>query len=112
MRLSHTHIRLVHSVIFFLLLLCLGYAIYSAVTGEITVWTWAVLAIIFLEGLVLVYFDWNCPLTVWAENQGADNGSVADIFLPKFLADNLFWISGIAYVIALLLVLVRWFAQV
>ena len=110
MRLSHTHIRLVHSIIFLLLLLCLGYAIYSAVSGDITVWTWVVLVIILIEGLVLAYFDWNCPLTVWAENQGAENGSVADLFLPRFLADNLFRISGIAYAIALLLVLVRWFA--
>lgn len=112
MQLSHTKIRLIHSVIFLLLLLCLGYAIYSAVSGNITVWTWAVLAIIFLEGLVLAYFNWNCPLTVWAENRGADSGSVADLFLPKFLADNLFRISGIAYAIALLLVLVRWLAQI
>lgn len=110
MILTTVQIRWIHSLIFLFLMVCLGYAIYSAISGVITFWTWAALLIVFIEGLVLLYFDWQCPLTVLAERQGADSGSVADLFLPKFFADHLFQISGAAYVITVLLVLFRWFS--
>lgn len=102
-------IRFIHAVIFVFLMGCLAYAIHSAVRNHITGWTWIALALIFLEGLILLFFNWRCPLTIWAENRGAKNGSVADLFLPKALADRLFPICGIIYALTVLLVFVRWY---
>lgn len=102
-------IRFVHIVIFIFLMGCLAFALYSVISNRITSWTWIALLLIFLEGLVLMIFNWRCPLTIWAENRGAENGSVADYFLPKALADHLFLVYGIAYAITVVLVLVRWF---
>ncbi len=57
--------------------------------------TWVAFGIVILELVVLILNDWQCPLTIFAENQGAVKGSVADLFLPKWLADQLFTIFGV-----------------
>jgi hypothetical protein len=46
-------------------------------------------------------------LTPLAERQGAQRGSVADIFLPKWFADRIFPVCGTLYVIALVMIAVR-----
>ena len=43
----------------------------------------------------------------YAEKLGAEDGSVADIFLPKFIADQIFRIFGAISVICFVLLLVR-----
>jgi len=105
---SATQIRLLHTLIFFLLMACLGYALYSAIINQINHWTWIAIGIIFMEGLILLYYKWRCPLTLWAENRGAKNGAVADLFLPKALADRLFPIYGIVYAVTVALIFFRW----
>jgi hypothetical protein len=60
-----------------------------------------------LEGVVLLISGCKCPLTVYAEKLGAEDGSVADIFLPKFIADQMFRIFGIISLICFVLLLVR-----
>ena len=52
---------------------------------------------------------WTCPLTILAERQGALRGSVADIFLPKWLADRTFPICGTLFGLALILIALRVF---
>jgi len=98
-------IKLVHTLIFWLLSLCVLYVLYSGVAGRIGPWTWVAAGLLLVEGLVLAAFRGVCPLTVLAERQGAARGSVTDIFLPKRLADQIFPVCGTLYVVGLLLVL-------
>ena len=100
-------IKLVHTVIFWILSLCVVYALFSAVADRIDVWTWIAVALLLVESLVLVASGWTCPLTILAERQGAVRGSVADIFLPKWLADRIFPICGTMYGAALALIFFR-----
>jgi hypothetical protein len=65
--------------------------------------------LLLLESIVLALSGWTCPLTILAERQGAARGSVADIFLPGWLADRIFPICGTAYGLALVLILLRVF---
>jgi hypothetical protein len=111
MNLSANQIRFIHSGIFIFLLACLAYALYSAISNQINQWTWVAIGLIFVEGLILLYFNWRCPLTTWAENRGAENGAVADLFLPKALADHLFQICGFVYVVTVVIVIARWLSQ-
>ena len=111
MNLSANQIRFIHAIIFLFLMGCLGFALFSVIRNQITEWTWFALLLILLEGLVLAYFKWQCPLTTWAENRGAENGTVADLFLPKVLADRLFQVCGVVYAITVVLVLIRWFTR-
>jgi len=96
-------IKLVHTVIFWILSLCVAYALFSGIADRITGWTWVAVGLLLVESVVLALSGWTCPLTLLAERQGATRGSVADIFLPKWLADRIFPICGTAYGVALVL---------
>lgn len=108
-KVSILRIKLVHTVVFWLLSVCVGYALFSGMANRITTWTWVAVSLLFLESVVLVVSGWTCPLTILAERQGAVRGSVADIFLPKWFADRIFPVCGTAYGIALVLVVWRVF---
>ena len=107
MRITIFHIKLVHTVVFWLLSACVVYALYSGVAGRITPWTWLAVSLLLVESGVLAVSGWKCPLTILAERQGALQGSVADIFLPKKLADRIFPVCGTMFVVALVLILWR-----
>ena len=104
MKITLFQIKLVHTVIFWILSLCTVYALYSGMAGHITRWTWAAIVLLLIESIALAAAGWTCPLTLLAERQGALQGSVADIFLPKWLADRIFPICGTMYAVAILLI--------
>jgi hypothetical protein len=107
MRITLFHIKLVHTVIFWILSLCTVYALYSGIADRITKWTWFAVVLLLIESVILVASGWTCPLTLLAERQGALQGSVADIFLPKRLADRIFPVCGTMYALALVLIVWR-----
>ncbi len=106
-RITIFRIKLVHTIIFWILSLCTVYALFSGITNRITMWTWIAVILLLVESVVLVVSGWTCPLTILAERQGALHGSVTDIFLPKWLADRIFPICGTMYGVALVLILWR-----
>ena len=108
-RITIFQIKLVHTLIFWILSLCTVYALFSGIANRITMWTWVAVVLLLVESVVLVVSGWTCPLTNLAERQGALQGSVTDIFLPKWFADRIFPICGTMYGIALVLILWRVF---
>ncbi|MEQ8762969.1 MAG: hypothetical protein RL885_03510 [Planctomycetota bacterium] len=101
MRFSLFAIKLVHTIVFWLLSACVAYSLFSGFRGPITTWTWIAVGLLLLESLMLAIFGGRCPLTILAERQGAQRGSVADIFLPEWLADRIFPVCGTLFVLAL-----------
>jgi hypothetical protein len=101
------HVKLVHTLIFWLLSACVLYALFCGVADRITPWTWVAVGLVLLESFVLAVSGWTCPLTILTERLGAVRGSVTDIFLPKWFADRIFPICGTTYVAALVLILLR-----
>src|SRR5262245_14945117 len=97
-------VKIVHTVIFAVLSGCVLLVLYSGLAGSINAWTWAAIAMILLEGVVLVAFGWKCPLTLVAEQLGASQGAVADIFLPRWFADRIFPICGGTFVVGCALI--------
>lgn len=108
-RLTILHIKVIHTVIFWLLSACVVYALFSGLVDRITTWTWVAVGLVTIESVVLAASGWTCPLTILTERLGAVRGSVADIFLPKWFADRIFPICGTTYGVALLLILFRLF---
>jgi hypothetical protein len=100
-------VKLAHTVIFWILSACVVYALVSGVADRITTWTWVAVGLVAVESVVLVAFGWTCPLTILAERLGDGHGAVADIFLPKWLADRIFPVCGTTYAIAVFVLLVR-----
>ncbi|PPD58177.1 hypothetical protein [Dehalogenimonas etheniformans] len=92
-------IKAVHSIAFWWMLACFVYNVYAAATAT---FTW-VLAVTYgthlIEGVVLIFNRWTCPLRIMAEKAGAENGQITDIFLPKWLADHLFQIGKGLFVV-------------
>jgi hypothetical protein len=97
-------IKLVHTLVFWVLSFCVVHALYSGVAGRLTPWTWIAVGLVLVESVVLAACGWTCPLTLLAERRGALRGSVTDIFLPKWFADRIFPFCGTLYVVALVLI--------
>jgi len=97
-------IKVVHTVIFWVLSFCVVYVLFSGAADRVTSWTYVAILLLLVESIVLVAFRWTCPLTLLAERQGAVRGEVADIFLPKWFADRIFPICGTLFGIAVILV--------
>lgn len=107
MHVSFFQIKLVHTIIFWILSGCVVFTLYSGIFDRISVWTWIAVGLLVIESVVLVASGWVCPLTLLAERQGAERGSVADLFLPKWFADRIFPVCGTLFVIALILIGIR-----
>lgn len=107
MRVTILQIKLVHTLIFWLLSLCVVYALFCGVVGRMTTWTWVAVGLLLVESVVLAAAGWTCPLTILAERRGALRGSVTDIFLPRWLADRIFPVCGTMYFVALVLIVGR-----
>ncbi len=107
MRITIFQMKLVHTLIFWVLSLCVAYALFSGVADRITLWTWVAVGLLFVESVVLAVSGWTCPLTILAERRGAVRGSVTDIFLPRWFADRIFPICGTLYGIALIMIVLR-----
>lgn len=103
-RLTILQIKLLHTLIFWVLSLCVGYALFSGVADRIGVWTWVAVGLILIEGVILVASGGTCPLTLMAERRGAQRGTVSDLFLPKWFADRIFPICGMLYAVALVVI--------
>jgi hypothetical protein len=83
-------IKFAHSVAFWFMFGCFVYNIWAAATATFNWVLFITVGTHLLEGVVLIFNKWTCPLRTMAENCGAENGQISDIFLPKWLADRLF----------------------
>ena len=90
---------------------CLAYVLYCGITKTYN-WT-LLLAIgaILIEGLALVLNHGRCPLTTLVEKYGAEKGSVTDIFLPGWIARNIFKGSTVLFSVGIILLAFRYFMK-
>jgi hypothetical protein len=107
MKITITQIKVVHTLIFWVLSLCVVYALLSGILGYITLWTWIAVGLVLIESVILSVSGWTCPLTLLAERLGAERGSVSDIFLPRWFADRIFPICGTTFGVAVAILLLR-----
>lgn len=109
MKVTIFRIKLVHSIVFWLLSACVLYALFSGVADRVNPWTWVAVGLLLVESVILAASGWRCPLTVLAERRGALRGSVTDIFLPRWFADRIFPVCGTLYIVAIVIILFRVF---
>ena len=102
-------IKFVHSFIFWWQVACLAYLLYAGIARSFGVLVWLAIASISLNGLLLALNKGRCPLTNLAESQGAAKGSVTDIFLPHFIARNIFRVSTPLFCAEIAVLGVRYF---
>jgi hypothetical protein len=91
---SIAFIKFLHTLIFFIMSIANIQLLFSAIIGSISILTIVAFTIIFVEGVVLLFNGWRCPLRIYAERIGAVSGQITDIFLPKWFADRIFLFCG------------------
>ena len=102
-------IKLLHTLIWVFFVGVIFYVLFSGITGKINTYTWVGIALVIIEGVVLLIFKMFCPLTILARKYSDSTKDNFDIFLPNWLAKNNKLIFTTLYLIGLALVLARTF---
>lgn len=82
-------VKAVHTAVFFAVAGSIGYLLSSALRNRTDSRAAAAGAVVAGEALIFMANGWRCPLTGVAERLGADDGSVADIYLPGWVASHI-----------------------
>ena len=102
-------IKLAHSLIFWFQVTCLAYLLYAGITRTFNSFVLIGQVSISLNGLALILNGGRCPFTTLAEAQGAQTGSVTDMYLPHVIARNVFRVSVPIFAAEVILLGVRYF---
>jgi hypothetical protein len=84
-----TVVKTVHTAAWFSIESCVGYVLYAGLVGRTDRRVAVAAGVVAAEVLVFAGNGFRCPLTDVAERLGAEDGSVTDIYLPKWVAHNL-----------------------
>lgn len=82
-------VKVVHTMAWFSIEACMAYVLYTGFAGRSDRRTAIAAGVVAGETLVFAANGFRCPLTTVAENLGAESGSVTDLYLPAWIADNL-----------------------
>jgi hypothetical protein len=79
-------VKSLHTLIWVAYVWLIGYILVAGITGPVTPLTWGAIALILIEGIVLLINHWSCPLTSVAARYTQEREDNFDIFLPLWLA--------------------------
>jgi hypothetical protein len=83
---SLTLIKIIHTIVWLFFNVVLFYMAYAVVVNQIDKLVWLGVALILIEGIVLLMFKKVCPLTILARQYSASSQANFDIYLPNWLA--------------------------
>jgi hypothetical protein len=102
-------IKVLHTLVWAFFVAVIFYILYCGYFNRITAYTWIAIALVFLEGLILLTFKMFCPLTLIARKYSTSTKDNFDIYLPNWLAKYNKSIFTTLFIIGFLLVLIRYF---
>jgi len=105
-------IKFIHTILFFFLAACLFYVLYCGITKTYDWTLFLAIGFILIEILVLLFNHWRCPLTSLAEKHGADKGTITDMFLPSWVARNIFKGAAALLICELAILGLRYFLKI
>lgn len=103
-------IKLIHTIIWVFYNVVIFYLYYAAITNKIDKWVVICIGLVVAEGLVLLIFKMFCPITVIARKYSNSNKDNFDIFLPNWLAKYNKLIYTSLFIIALVILGIRYFS--
>ena len=77
-------LRLIHTVIWFVMVTATFYTFYSGISGVHTPFTWLAIVLIFIEGAFLILNRFTCPIHTLAQKLTRDSG-INDTYMPPFI---------------------------
>jgi hypothetical protein len=84
-----TAVKAIHTLAWFSIESCVVYLLYAGFVKRTDRRAAIAAVVVGGESLIFAANGFRCPLTAVAESLGAENGSVTDIFLPRWFAHNL-----------------------
>jgi len=81
-----TAIKIVHTLIWAFFNVVLFYMAYAVIVNKIDIFVWIGIALVVMEGIVLLMFKRMCPLTIMARRYSDSEKDNFDIYLPNWLA--------------------------
>lgn len=102
-------IKLVHTIIYFVMVLGILYIVYAGITKTYNIWLYISLGLLFIESVIYFGNGQRCPFTDLAKKYGAKKGYVGDVFLPKKVADNTFYFFGTLLLIGVMILIFNYF---
>ena len=82
-------IKVIHTLAWFSIESCMVYLLYAGFAKRSDRSVVVATVVVGGESLIFAANGFHCPLTQFAESFGADNGSVTDIYLPRWFAHHL-----------------------
>jgi hypothetical protein len=79
-------IKSLHTLVWVAMVCVIAFVLWSGLTNNISIYSWLAVAIVFIEGLILLIFKGHCPLTDIARKYSSSTKHNFDIFLPEWLA--------------------------
>jgi heme/copper-type cytochrome/quinol oxidase subunit 3 len=103
-------IKLVHSLIYLFMSVCLGYMFYAGLTETYDWRLVSAIGMIVLETIILALSGWHCPLSTWARKLGDKTGNdlLSDYLLPNWVARLTVPFCTIVFVSGLALLLIMY----
>ncbi len=102
-------IKVIHTLIWMFFNVVIFYLLYAVIVDKIDKWVWICIALILLEGLVLLVFKNICPVTLIARKYSGSQKDNFDIYLPNWLARYNKEIYTTIVIIAIIILLFRLF---
>ena len=97
-------LKISHTVIWAIFVFMIGYILYTGIRNIVDWFTYLCIAVVFVEGIVLLIFKWKCPMTIIARRHTDNQEINFDIFLPKIIAKHNKTIFTSLYVIGIIIV--------
>lgn len=102
-----TTIKVIHTIIWIFFNVVLFYMAYAVIINKIDKLVWIGVALILVEGIVLLMFRKMCPLTLMARKYSVSTKANFDIFLPNWLAKNNKLIYTIIFILIIWVLIYR-----
>ena len=100
-------VKLTHTAIWCIMVFAIFAVMYAGIFDRISLLTWVCIGLVFVEGTILFFYRWKCPLTLIAYKYTSNRDYGFDIFLPSWLAKHNKIVFSIIFTIAFVLVLWR-----
>jgi hypothetical protein len=102
-------LKLLHTVVWYFYLFVFLYVLVTLLIDKVNIFTYIGIALIVLEGVILLLNGWRCPITKMAEKHIDDelNDHGFDIHLPYWLAKHNKTIFTSLFVFEVILLMAR-----
>ncbi|HPJ09338.1 MAG TPA: hypothetical protein PLS51_01815 [Flavobacterium sp.] len=81
-------VKLLHTLIWLFFNVVIFYLLYAVIANRIDFWVWLCIALLVLEGFILLVFKMVCPITLIARKYSDSPKDNFDIYLPNWLAKH------------------------